>query len=283
MFSKGYQMKTENSMLQTLIFTALMSFGIVMEFSSIQRFTLSFTWPSFLYACIYAILIIVCEITSLKAFGLGKVSIVTLFVLIGGVALPFIYGVVILGEELTVSKGFAVLLMFLSFVMSLYEKKSKSGSDELSKTRKKWLFIIACVLVFLSNGFISIVIKAHQSGSNIVSETNFLILTSLISLCISLVLIVFLARKSSIKQVARTVPIKGVWLALGYAICNGTGTLLSMISARTLPSSIQFPMISGGVVALTAFLSIFIYKEKFYLWNYAGIGLTIFSVILFGI
>lgn len=285
LFSKGYQLKAGNGKTQSLVFTAMMSLGIILEFVVYQGFTLQISTPSLVYAFFYAVLILVCEIASLKAFEFGKVSIVSLYALVGSVVLPFFYGVILLKEPVGISKAAAILIICLSFLIPLFDDPSRT--QEQTRPRKG-LFTILCILVFLSNGLISIILKAHQMSRNIVSETNFLILASGFTLLLSIVLLipVMINKGEGAKSPAglnkKSIGLF-VLLAFGYGTFNGTGNIFSMISARTLESSIQFPVISGGVVTLTALLSLLVYKEKITKKIGLSLGLAVLSIIIFSL
>ena len=56
-------------------------------------------------------------------------------------------------------------------------------------------------------------------------------------------------------------PIKEVGNLGCYAACSGIGNLLCLIALKTLDASVQYPIITGGVMVFSTIISI-IRKEK---------------------
>lgn len=283
LFSKGYQLKTGSGFKLTFVFMSLMSSGIILEFLIFNRFRLHITHISLAYAFFYAVLILVCEIASLKAFNLGKVSIVSLYTLIGSVVLPFLYGTVILNEGLTLTKIIAIILICISFIPPLFD--NNTASQENTNKKSRLIFFMLCITVFLSNGLITIIQKAHQMSKNIVPESDFLILASIFTFLLSAVCFFLIGKneKGFLTGQSKKTVLICIMFAVLYGLFNGAGTILSMICAKTLPSSIQFPVISGGVVSLTAILSFIFYREKITTKIYLSIGLAVLSIIIFSL
>jgi multidrug transporter EmrE-like cation transporter len=42
----------------------------------------------------------------------------------------------------------------------------------------------------------------------------------------------------------------------GYAVCNGIGNLFCQIALTTLPASVQYPIITGGVMVFSTLISL---------------------------
>jgi len=48
-----------------------------------------------------------------------------------------------------------------------------------------------------------------------------------------------------------------------YALCNGVSYLLQLLAAAsTMPASVQYPMMTGGSVVLTALAGYLFFQEK---------------------
>jgi hypothetical protein len=62
----------------------------------------------------------------------GKLSVVTTYMLLGGLILPFLWGIIAYGEALTVTKAIGVVVLMLSMASSLLldMKNGKSMEDE---------------------------------------------------------------------------------------------------------------------------------------------------------
>ena len=83
----------------------------------------------------------------------GGMTLYTLFLMTGGMTLPYLYGVLFLQEDLTVLRSVGLVLIILSTV--LYN--AASGQQKRVSGRV-WLL---CGAVFVLNGFVSILSKMH--------------------------------------------------------------------------------------------------------------------------
>lgn len=71
------------------------------------------------YAFLFSLFNIGSGVCSVLAMKQGNLSTVTLYMLVGGLLIPFLYGILALNEPLTASKIAGVALMLLSFAPSV--------------------------------------------------------------------------------------------------------------------------------------------------------------------
>ena len=60
-----------------------------------------------------------------------------------------------------------------------------------------------------------------------------------------------------------------------------TGNFLHLIAADSVPASVQFPMVSGGVIVLSALVSAIVFKEKLTKIEWISIVGAFLSTVLF--
>ena len=70
-------------------------------------------------------------------------------------------------------------------------------------------------------------------------------------------------------------------LAAGYAVCNAMGNIFSLQCAVTMDSSIQFPILSGVVIFMTAVFGWLFFREKIGKSNLLSLALTLVGIGLF--
>ena len=226
---------------------------------------------AFVIALLYSLSGIVCGITTFMAMTYGKVSAVTTFCLAGGMVVPFFYGIY-LNENPGVFKWIGILVLMISLIPTLLKKEEKSGKDN------KVLYIICIILVFLTNGLVSIFSKMHQISPFAVSEDNFIMTASLVRLVLSLVIMVVLSfvsyskgDKKAFKNTFWEIGTKKMTIALfallvlfagTYSICNTLGNIFSLKCMLTMDASIQFPILSAVVIILGAVFGRVFFKEK---------------------
>jgi drug/metabolite transporter (DMT)-like permease len=290
-FSKWYQLRTDNSLKAALWMTVFDGAWLSAIFFVANGFCVHITAFSAWYAIYYSFFIIVCSVSALFALRYGKVSLMTLFMLAGGLVLPVVYGVAALGETLIIQKGLGLVLIFFSFFPGfIYKKKSvKKEKQEFNKKRRS-LFLY--FTVFVCNGMIGVITKAHSISVYAASEKDFLIFAALLRLVVGLILIsVLIMRKkpahrlpSKLNHAEKNERSKGIVCLLlivgGYTLCNGVGNYFSMVTAKVMDSSLQFPVLSATVVVLTALISWAIYKEKPSTGDTVGILLNLGGIAL---
>ena len=91
-------------------------------------------------------------------------------------------------------------------------------------------------------------------------EASFTALSCGITAILSLgILLCCRKTRSSIRGVFSPKPL-GIMAALGIAAY--TGSFLHLVAAETVPASVQFPLVSGGVIVLSSLVSAACFKEK---------------------
>ena len=291
-FSKLYQKNSD----ETLIAGSWMSlFGAIWMFAMFfisNGFHFEISAISVFYAFTYAIVLLMCNIFAFFAMTMGKVSTVTMYMLLGGLILPFFYGIIFLNEELTLFKVIGILLMLLSFLPMLTDNNKVTDK----KKSKKIVYVLLCFSVFIFNGLISIISKAHQIDKNAVGINDFLILTAIIGFAAAFIFIFILTiiNKNKNNKGFLETAFSGVgsefsfkWITImfcisgAFTIMNGIGNVFSLTCAETMDSSIQFPVISGAVVPLTAIFSWIFFKEKIKKTDAIGIFIAIAGILMF--
>lgn len=241
---------------------------------AVNGFQFSITWNSAICGIWYALFSVVCYISSLAAFHQGKISVVTIFLLLGGMILPALYGVIGLSETVSPKGWVAIGVMICALIPS--KKKRERAKYHVS-------FYILCLAVFFSNGLISVITKYHQIMEDAASENEFLIFSSWMIIALSAVTLLFTGRQERGSAFAslRMIPLAAMGMMLGYAVLNAGGNLCSLQAASSLPSSFQFPIVSAGVIVLTAILSSMAFREPVAKDEVRKIGCAIVGIVLY--
>jgi len=253
------------------------------------------TSAAFLYALLYSVSGIVCSVASIAAMHCGNVAVITTYCLAGGMVLPYFYGILQLGESTGLFKWLGIAVLCFSLVPAVMVK---SEGTEHSKKENIWFFVL-CILIFLTNGLVSIFSKMHQISPAAIDENHFVCLSALIRLAIVLVLQFALAAVQSLKgkkdvlksafwEIGRSKMSGKLFLLLivlsgSYAVCNAIGNLFSLRCMMTMDASIQFPVLSAVVIILTALFGRVIFKEKITRNTLISLVLSAIGIALFGI
>ncbi|MBQ9714104.1 MAG: hypothetical protein IJV83_02150 [Clostridia bacterium] len=235
-------------------------FGAALYFA-VNGFSLRFSNLSAWLAIVFAVVMIPYYTLSFKALTLGSVAIYSTFMMLGGMLLPFLYGTIWLKEPLSWGKAVGCAVLCVCIVaQGISQKKTEN-----EKNKGNTLFFLLCLCIFIVNGLTGVIAKAHQTRPTAVDEVSFTVLSCLFTALLSLFLLgvslCFKRKRAfpSMKTVFKPTAL-GVVTLLGAAM--HTGNFLILIAAASIPASVQFPLISGGTILLSALLALLLFKEK---------------------
>ena len=159
---------------------------------------LEFSWFSLGVAIVYAAVNITYNYASLKSFDTVNLSAYSMFAMLGGMLLPFGYGILWNGEDLTVSKIICGCIIAVSLLFTLSGGQSKG----------KAVFYICLVMQLLT-----------QRRFPVISR-------------------------------------KAGFYSIGFAVLCSLGNLFVLIGLIRLPASVQYPIITGGVIVFSTVISL---------------------------
>ena len=259
-FANQIEQTTANVMVM-LVFTS--SVGALL-FLVINGFQIEFSFFSFVLAFVFGTIMVFYFVIGVKVLSLGSLAVYSMFMMLGGMIVPFIYGIIFLNESVTIGKVIGCFLLAGFMIMQTCAQKNESADKSTKK--KRILFIILCLLIFFINGSVSVISKAHQVNAAATSEQNFTLLSCSITAIEALLFLVF-KRIFSVKskfyaEIKQTIKTKPVLIMVSLGVVMHTGNFLVLIAAAHIPASIQFPMISGGTIFFSAIVSLLFFKEK---------------------
>ena len=286
--NKLYQSKNGSGMMTSLLYTTLSGLATGVIFFCINGFRIAVTPFSLFCALGVALLCVSYTLVGFRVFSLGSFSVYTMFLMLGGMLLPFLYGMLFLGDGASLSglsfvmRMAGVVLLAVSMVFPCFGQKA----DESRSKRTKTLFIVLCLCVFVMNGFVSILSKVHQIEASraVVDGNSFVFLTNFTNGVLSgIALLVLCLVKKEKPALSKDFP---KWqlapIVAAYAACNGVSYLLQLkVAASPLPASVQYPMITGGSVVLTALAGFLFFREKPDKLSLIGIILSFAATFLF--
>ena len=270
MFNNGYQKENGSGMSIALRFTIYNSIiGLVVVFF-INKCHLDFSWFSFIIATIYGLVCVAYNYFSIKAFDTANLSVYSIFAMIGGMLLPFAYGLVS-GETFFVLRTISCVIIVIAIIMT------STSSDKKSKGAIKYY-----IGVFMLNGLVGVLSAFHQGFSFLnpeyvapestgfvianfhtffanttnltvnpaVDNGSFLILTKITTGALSLI-ILFFQKDKSLK-----INLKSTGYCLGNTALNSVANLfiLYALADNHVPASLTYPIITGGVIVFSTLI-----------------------------
>lgn len=231
---------------------------------------------SWLFALIIALLVSAYTVLGFSLLKKGGITLYTLFLMLGGMTLPYLYGVIFLNERLTVLRTVGIILIIAALIFyNINFKKENKNNKENNQTKKSNLIYIlpVCIAVFILNGFVSIASKIHQIESSLpkADTFEFSFLSSALGFVFSCFLYLFFkkAEKTSNKenksiknkQNAEQSP-KGItdyiknknvlFATIAAAFFGGISYLLQLKGAVNIPASVLYPLVTGGSIVFSA-------------------------------
>lgn len=220
---------------------------------------------SLLWGGILAVIMIPYYMIGIKVLSLGSLAIYSMFMMLGGMLVPFFYGILFLSEEISIGKILGTILLTVFIVLQAIWQDDATGTKQNAEKKTKYLFFILCLIIFFINGMTGVIAKAHSISDGAVDESSFTVISCAMTAILSLVILLFSCLKNSkqkliyIKSTLGLKPI-GVMALLGAAAYGGS--FLQLLAADKVPASVQFPLVSGGVIVLSALVATLIFKEK---------------------
>lgn len=233
---------------------------------------------SLLWALILAGIMIPYFVIGVRVLSLGSLAIYSMFMMLGGMLIPFLYGLLFLNEELTPGRLAGTILLSVFIVLQALWKNPTR--DRMPCPGEKGGFFILCLVSFLINGMTGVAAKNHEIHPLAVDEMSFTVLSCAFTAAGSLALLLFGGKQScsALRQTLRPGPLL-IAVLLGCAAY--TGSFLHLRAAEFVPASVQFPMVSGGVIVLSALVSTFVFREKAGAKEWICVGGAFFATVFF--
>lgn len=222
-----------------------------------------FSWhlETMLFGLFYGISLCISMHTGFKALSIGPMaltSIIASFSLI----IPFLFGIILWNEILTLLKFSGIILLLLSIF--LINAKKESGFSA------KWLFY--ALVTLLSNGFCSVIQKMHQIKFPTLYRTEFMFWALL---CVSIILTITYNTKRNGK-------VKFGFSLLGIAsgIANCCANFIVLFLSATENASVLFPIIAVANIITVWVIGILFFKERLKVLQAIGLVMGAVSVVL---
>ena len=247
---------------------------------------------------LYTVSSLLCSGMTVLALHRGKLAVVTTYMLLGGLVIPFLWGIIAYNEPLTATKIIGVIILMLSMASSVILDMC-AGKKAEKQSGSGLLFHFYCFILFLTNGFVCIATTQSQKAADAVSSDEFLLLcqTEIAAAAAVILLIIGLLKMKNgdkrgiasafcgIAKDGAPMTVKLFFVLLGscalYAVCNGLGNIFSLNCAKTMDASIQFPVISAVVIVLGALFGWLIYREKIESRDWVGLILAALGIVFF--
>ena len=267
--SKLYQSKMGTSSKAGLLFNGCNGLITAVIFWALNGFTFSCTWFSAVVAVVMSALAVFYSIIGFRVLRMGSMSLYTVFLMTGGMVLPYVYGLIFLNEPISVLRVLGLGVIVCAVVLSNGGKQVTTGK-----------LILFCVAVFVLNGVISILSKTHQiTELPTVNAKEYVMLTGLAKFVMCPIAYLFTGKEKpefTAKRFGRIVPL----IALS-ALVSGSSYLLQLIGASELPASVLYPCVTGGSIIFSTIAGMIFFREKLSLKQILAVALCFVGTCMF--
>lgn len=273
--SKVYQNLTNTELRVSVLYNIMAGLCTALVFFCFNNFHFNITPFSLGMAVIMTLCSGTYVILGFKLISMGHISTYTLFLMLGGMMLPYFFGLGFLNEEFSILRLFGLALMIVSIILTgMHDENSQAHHQHAEqnppskKGHKKYLLI--CLTVFLLNGIVNITAKVHQlpQFSDIaVSAQEFVMLTAFVKSVIFSLLYYYLCWRDHKKPLDKR-PARANFTLLVFmiitagALVDGLSCLGQLTSAAHLPATVLFPLVTGGSIVLTSLAGRLFFREK---------------------
>jgi drug/metabolite transporter (DMT)-like permease len=242
---------------------------------------------SFLMAIILACVSTLSSIVGIMIMKYGRISIYSVFMMLGGMILPYFYGVVMLSETISAARIAGLVILVCALPLSVIPKKGGENNKVHISTKN---YYILCLIIFCLNGMVSIISKTHSINSSAIPAENFIFYVNLwqtgINGAVYFILTIFKrgVNKSEKQENLRQVTynkIHAILIITIYAVVSGIGFLFQLISAKTVSAVALYPFVTGGSIVLSTLGARIFFKEKIGAHSLAGIIFSFVGTLLF--
>lgn len=229
----------------------------------------------------------------IKTLALGDIAVYSLFLMLGGMIVPFFAGIVFLKESVSVCNLIGVAIMIIALCLPVFfGKKNKNAgeaqTDGDTKKKTSVFFYVLCVFLFILNGLSSTLSKFNSVREGAALGAEFTFYTYGIQFVISLAafaLTTALGKSDKTQNEGKQPVILFRPVAIGcgaaFGAVNGTAFLMSSVAAEHVVAVAQYPLITGATILFSSLLAFLFYREKPTALQLVQIVISLAATILF--
>ncbi|MBQ9805266.1 MAG: hypothetical protein IJW49_01985 [Clostridia bacterium] len=274
--SKLYQKRAGATLSAGFAFNALSGLFTALIFWAIGGFQLEFSLYSAIMACLLSALGIAYTLFGFRILKSGSMALYSLFLMVGGMTLPYIWGLLFLNEPFSWLRTAGLVVLILAVLLSNLPKKGERLNAKL---------FLMCLAVFVLNGLVSVVSKTHQVQLDFaaVSASQFVAFSGVAKLVLAGT--AFLITRKIDRQQSANAPRAKLPFVLGIvatsAAVGGISYLFQLIGAENLPATVLYPFITGGSMIFSSIVGMIVFREKPSRALLFSIGLCFVGTLIF--
>lgn len=270
--TKVYQKQMGSGVRSGIVFNILVGLFSGIIFFAVSGFRWECTAFSLFIALLMTAFVGTYTIIGFKIMSIGSMTVYTVFLMLGGAVVPYLYGMLFLGEAVNMKNVLAMLLVVCTVLLNLFDEKGNKQS---------LTFILLCCAVFFLNGGTSVVSKWHQIETNYttVSASGFVVLKSIIRFLFFSIIWIFFRENKPTPDVKMN--LKMYLVAIAASAVSGAAYMFQLITSSFMPATVLFPLITGGTIAFSSIFDRLFFGQRLAIRTIISIVTCVVALILF--
>ncbi|MBR2870787.1 MAG: DMT family transporter [Clostridia bacterium] len=254
-----------------ILYNFLLMISVFILWGILFAFNFSFDAGVLIYSLIFSVSFICCNLGLVQALKHGPTTLTTLIVNLS-LVLVTIWGFIFWQAKVTTLVIIGLVLVVISLILCLYNKKSPQKSISL-----KWIFYV--VLAFFGNA--SCTISQRTQQLQYAGQHGEMLMFFATGLSVIVYAILFFKNDRSCTKIILK---QSWWAPIGAGVANiGLNLFVMLLATTSLSPSLIYPFISIGGLAIVTLLSVLVFKEKMKCWQWIGIGIGAIATLLLSI
>ncbi len=266
----------KHTLSQNVFFTAIM-FSVISFMFLPTLFDGGISATTVFYAVLLGSFSLLYQIFYVIALSMGRMTL-TVIINNFGMLIPMLVSIFFLGDEFTPLIGVGAALALACLCLTVVNKSEKGKTSKNSGESVIWL--ILTLLLFLSNGFASVFQKLYtvRAGGDF-QPFEFVCIAYMMAAVEAFVIFGMLALKETKKGIT-LVSKSAVLIGCGVGATLGVFQCVHTFAISLIPGSIYYPAYNCGTSLVLALIGAVLFKERFTVRQYVGIGLGVVAILL---
>lgn len=231
------------------------------------------TRATLFFGAMMGILSVAFQLFYLLAFSRGKMTL-TVILNNFSMILPMAVSVIAFGEPFGVTKALGTALALISFCLTVARKKKTA---ERPSDKCDWLWLTFTLLVFLSNGLISINQKTYAAVSESLQPFEFVAVAYITASLLSFLLLGALALGKKSNPQKPTV--RAMLSPCLVGLLLGVFQVLNTYAASVLDGTVLYSTYNCGISVLLCVIGRVLFRETLSKRQYAGVAIGIAAIV----
>lgn len=229
-----YRRMRGDSLLISLEYSWLGALAGTLFLFPMNSFRVEYTYFTLFASLAAAVLNLSFMFCTFRALGTINLSLYSVFAMLGSLLLPFVGGILLFDEPLTLGKAICIVLIGAALFFTVERSEKRKGS----------IFYIG---IFLINGVYGLLNTYYaEATAPKASSTGYILMVCIWMLVLVPVMLLFLRNKDYSRP---------SWGSLGLGLVSGSfaqlANLLVVIALAHVDASVQYPMVTGGIMIVS--------------------------------